>query len=137
MSNTNLPTMPIFGVDPHAPQISLDGESITLELIGPNKVRVPLLFRRDALAFFVSRLTRAHLLAEAVAQSRNAPAEMPIVQLDRAHAQSDGAPFVVMTVVTHLPMIQHFEISPGQAEDLAQELVDSAERARMADKSRH
>jgi len=134
-----LPTMPIFGVE-DKPQITFDGETATIVLHGPSGVRVPLQIGRDALSTVTSRLTRALLLTESIAKARGATAEMRSVKLDRASAEAPfaTAPVVLLSVLTHLPLLQHFELSPEQAETLATDLQGAAGEARRnAESSRH
>jgi len=134
-----LPLMPILDVANDPPQISLDGESVLLSLVGAGGVRIPLQFRLDALGTMVSRLSRAQLLAESVVAARRGDVPMQTVPVDRVAAQTPhGAPFVALTVLTPLPLLQHFEIAPTQAEALATELHSAAVLARNnQDASRH
>lgn len=130
MSKT-MPTMPIFGVE-DKPQITFDGETATVVLHGPGGLRIPLQIGRDSLATVASRLTRAHLLTESIAKVRGAPAEIRAVKTDRVSAQVPIAlaPVVLLSVLTYMPLLQHFELSPEQADMLAQELREAAAAAR-------
>jgi hypothetical protein len=134
-----LPLMPILDVANDPPQISLDGQSVLLSLVGAGGVRIPLQFRLDALGTMVSRLSRAQLLAESVVAAQRGDVPMQTVPVDRVTAQAPhGAPFVALTVLTHLPLLQHFEVEPTQAEALATELRSAAVLARNnKDASRH
>ena len=125
-----LAPMPIMGVE-EKPQFSLNGDSVILGLIGPSGLRIPLIFPREHLAFYVSRLMRVHLMAESIASQQGGAAEMPATDAAHVSAQSPyGAPLVALTVVTHLPAIQHFELTPMQADTLASELQSAANQAR-------
>lgn len=130
--------MPILGVE-DKPQYSINGEHVALALIGPNGLRIPLSFPRQHLALFVSRLMRVHLTAESIASHSGGPAEMPAVEAEHASAQAPyGGALAVLTVVTKLPAIQHFELSPEQAENLAADLHQAAKEARKNSvQSRH
>lgn len=134
-----LPTMPIFGVE-DKPQITFDGETATIVLHGPGGLRVPLQVGRDSLATVSSRLTRAFLLTESIAKVRGVPAEVRSVRTDRVNAQAPiaSAPVVLLSVLTYMPLLQHFELSPEQADTLARELRDAAAEARKnAGDARH
>lgn len=125
------PLMPIFDVADEQPQFSLDGESVSISLVGPLGKRIPLQFRLDALSTMVSRLSRALLTAESIVAARGGDVPMQTVPVDRVAAQTPhGAPFVALTVLTHLPLLQHFEVLPTQAEALAIELQSAAVEAR-------
>lgn len=125
-----LKPLPVISVEP---DVSIDGETTTLTLIAPDGSQFPLGFDRQSLATFASRAMRAHLLAESRAAAQGGHAEMPAVDAERAHAQNPfGASNVVLTVLTKTPSLQHWSLSPTQAETLASELQEAAGGARAS-----
>lgn len=124
------PIMPIFDVS-GPPQYSMTGDSVLISLVGPLGKQIRLQFRLDALGTMVSRLAHAQLAAENIVAARGADVPMQTVPVDRVAAQTPrGAPFVALTVLTHLPLLQHFEVLPMQAEALATDLLSAAKVAK-------
>lgn len=115
---------------------TLSGEKAIVELIARDGTTQPVLIDRTSLALVVAQLTRAHLSMEYVAATRGAPVAAPSVDVERVLARLQlGETSPTLTVQSGL--VQHFCLSPDQAEALAAELMQTAATARANKRPSH